>query len=82
MKCKLIYIYIERYSICKFYYFFIIFLKFWFFVVMYSYVKKCLIDLKENIFKKMCLINGLYYERIISYNYVIFMFIKCGINKF
>lgn len=82
VKCKSIYIHIERYSIRKFHYLFTILLKSRSFVVTYSYAKKCLIDLKENILKKMCPTNGLYYERIISYNYATFMSIKCGTNKF
>lgn len=51
VKCKSIYIF-ERYSIRKFHYLFIILLKSRSFVVTYSYAKKCLIDIKENILKK------------------------------
>lgn len=51
VKCKSIYIF-KRYSIRKFHYLFIILLKSRSFVVMYSYAKKCLTDIKENILKK------------------------------
>lgn len=52
VKCKSIYIHIERYSIRKFHYLFTILLKSRSFVVTYSYAKKCLTDIKENILKK------------------------------
>lgn len=54
VKCKSIYIHIERYSIRKFHYLFTILLKSRSVVVTYSYAKKCLTDIKRKYPLKKC----------------------------